>query len=196
MLAVLAVACGGKSSSSQEGSDGANGTGTEAASADDDGASDGVPEECECVAGHGGGCLGEIDCGGDELCPPITWTCPNPTGYYPCAGQYEWDMEALACALDAMHEGKPGVIRAQGENDICGLEGCGTDYLKFQILPDRRVVREACSASPLGGGNSTPRAWELADPSHFETCIGWKTGGSKWHCLQDGILNSGAALCE
>ncbi len=155
----------------------------------------GLPQACECVTPSERPVSCEdartVQCALEPLCDPIVYECPRPNqDMYACDAEYEFDEDALTCALVALRDRAPGIITASGENDICGFEGCGDDRVELAITSDERVVSLRCSSSPISLESVSTSEDELAPPQHFESCLELAGGPARYSCLLDGLTGS------
>lgn len=135
------------------------------------------------------------ECQGGSLCPEIVGICPRPNpDLYACDIEYEYDEQALACALEALRDRTPGKITTETENSICGLEGCGSDQTEITIVPGERAVVRACTANPITAESSDSTLRELSPPAFFDECLALPTTNERYRCMFDG-LQSTATLC-
>jgi hypothetical protein len=211
IAALLSGACGPQSGDGDgggsQGSSGApaSSSGTDGATtvgADTTSTSDGeaVPEGCACreVPEPALTCqdVARSECVGEPICETITVRCPRAgADMYACAVEYEYAEEALTCSLVALRDRSPGKLAVDAVNDICGLEGCGSDEYEIAIVGGDRAVRVSCSASPIGAEGSTSRIVTLADPSHFDGCLALESPADRYDCMLEG-LDPGAEICE
>jgi hypothetical protein len=136
------------------------------------------------------------ECVGEPICDTITVRCPRASSdMYACAVEYEYAEEALTCSLVALRDRSQGKLAVDAVNDICGLEGCGSDEYEIALVGDDRAVRVTCSASPIGPEGSTSRIVALADPSHFDGCLALESPADRYDCMLDG-LDPGAEICS
>jgi hypothetical protein len=139
--------------------------------------------------------LARTQCEGTLICPELVVECPrvNPS-MYACKSEYEYDEGALACALAALRDRTPGKLAVDAENDICGFEGCGSHQTEITILADDLAVVRSCSASPISAESSSSSLDALAEPAHFDGCLGLASPAERYDCLFDGLTET-AELC-
>lgn len=163
--------------------------------------SEAPPAGCSChePVEDGSSCadLARTECEGEAICDELYSMCtrPNPDMYMCDPASFTYDEAILACMLEALRDRTPGKLVIASENDICGLEGCGSDRTEITILPDDLAVERDCSASPLGAESSWSTLATLAEPAHFDGCLALPTPQERYGCLRSGIT-SGAELCE
>jgi hypothetical protein len=158
-----------------------------------------LPEGCSCREPDEDAfsCAEEAnsDCAGEALCPDIYGVCsrPNPD-LYMCASEYVYDEAELACAITALRDRTPGKLALDAENDICGLEGCGSDRTEITIFADGGAVVRHCGSNPLSVESSTTTLDALAEPAYFDECLGLGTTTARYQCMVDG-LTQGPEVC-
>ncbi len=178
---------GGPGQSSTRGTSGADTTAGESSS----GGLGPAPEGCSCrVPAESGSCaeIASSECAGEPLCAPIVVECsrPNPD-MYACEAEYTYDEEALTCALEALRDRAAGTLSIDSENEVCGLEGCGSYRAQIAILADERVVLSSCNANPIQAESASSSLRQLAAPEHFEGCLALPAPADRYDCLFEGI---------
>ena len=157
-----------------------------------------LPQGCQCTLPEedlGCDALATTACDGEVLCETVTRSCARPPDFYACDGAYEYDEEALDCALGALRDRTVGFIEVASENDVCGFEGCGTDRWRISIRGADVSVVERCSSSPLDAESSHGTLRQLAEPAFFEACLGMPSAAMRYGCLFDG-LSDDVDVCE
>lgn len=165
------------------------------------GGGEALPPGCTCrePVEDGMSCedLALTECEGEAICAALVGMCsrPNPDLYMCDPKYYSYDEAILACMLEALRDRTPGKLEISVENDVCGLEGCGSNWTEITIVPDERAVVRSCSTSPLWAESSSTSIDALAEPAHFDGCLALATVVERYECMRAG-LTPGAALCE
>jgi len=116
--------------------------------------------------------------------------------YYPCALEYEYDEEALSCALTALRDRTPGLIIYGGEEPggQCGLEGCPGRSTTVAIAADGTALSQSCRKEPLQDESGSAGVGPLWPPEYFQECLDRPVPSDRYACLGD-ILETSTPAC-
>lgn len=151
-----------------------------------------LPEGCQCaIPDDRFSCddLATTECDGEVLCPTVTRDCARPPDFYACDTEYEYDEDALECALTALRDRTIGKVEIAAENEVCGFEGCGTDRWRIAIRGEDVAVVDDCSASPLGAEASYATLRQMAPSAFFEACLSMPSAAMRYDCMFDGLTD-------
>jgi hypothetical protein len=135
-------------------------------------------------------------CPAQMLCPRVTLECARPVLFYPCDGEYLYDEAALQCALEALRDGKPGVLEIDSEDLTAYFEGTYQTTFTIRILDAGHAI-----LGSWGGQHDIPSAdvptARTLPPGHFEGCLEQPDPGPRYRCLFQGLVESDALpRCE
>lgn len=135
---------------------------------------DGEPlaPECACLAD-------EATCGA-ELCPGVGLSCEEPS----CEPDHPVNDEAaLACALEALRDRKPGKV-SWFTHESLGQYAYGTSV--YIQADGNAIVTRAGGADLCNYWGPDTRA-ALKEPAYFADCLALATGRERFDCLTDGL---------
>jgi len=143
--------------------------------------------ECACVDDQDN--HGQLLCS-LPICPTLLGDCPDFDLDNGCPG-WNYDEEALDCALTAARDGVEGSIYWTFSPN--GGFSAHTGFL--HILPGRRVLRQDDTRVDLGGHVSDTNLWQLSEPDHFQGCIELDTFCARMACFFAGTEGNALSTC-
>lgn len=153
-----------------------------------------VRARCECVLDEEGGEAFEpssspsIPGCADQVCDIVS------AGYYDPNDEFNnelviADSAALACALTALRDRTPGLIRWSVE------EALGGDYGYVLIKGDGQAVRRTWSILDLGASIDDAVLGDLAPPATYDSCLALTDEAKQFECLNIRLMSENL-ICD
>jgi hypothetical protein len=149
-----------------------------------------VPEGCECIP--------DDDATGYDWAPPSWPTCGEDLCATVDASGNEYDgefmltnPEALDCALMALRDRSPGIVRWSWEEN----GGQFSDFGYILVQPEGTVVHRRWGAEDLGWDVSDAQAGELPSAQYYDDCLAQPDALVRFDCLRD-LASAQTTVCD
>ncbi|MEM6989155.1 MAG: hypothetical protein AAF721_01620 [Myxococcota bacterium] len=120
-------------------------------------------------------------------CPLVLLECETPDGPQPCRHWRDGvaqDAESVRCALEALRDGRRGLLQIQGPHD----DGGGARNV---WVADRETIVVLERETRRGTSGRIDYVAEAKSPAYFDECLGKADRVSMTECLFDGVDGRG-----
>jgi hypothetical protein len=141
--------------------------------------SDDVPEGCECILDdttEQEWAEPSLPTCGEDLCATVEASGSEFEGNFVLTNP-----EALDCALMALRDRSPGLVRWSWQEN----GGQFSDFGYILVQPEGTVVHRRWGAEDLGWEVSDAQAGELASAQHYDDCLAQTDVLVRFDCLRD-----------
>ncbi|MCB9705760.1 MAG: hypothetical protein H6711_28095 [Myxococcales bacterium] len=125
---------------------------------------------------------------GDQVCPIVTGSCE---GYCDVDPLVLGSPEALTCALTALRDRTPGLVRWSWSQN----GGQFTDSGYILIKEDGQAIHRGWGFADLSFNVDAARLGDLAPAATYDACLGIADDAERFNCLRDSSV-SGDMICD